>query len=190
MVSFNTGNTDNLDHSQWPAPGIYHVTLQDAVELEDSVKLTFSVLTGTVDGQAGKTMTHRFFLPDSGDEKKDANNVKRLLRAAVALGMISPEQVQKGVNVNLDFATALGASCVIKVNERTYEKDGEKKKATEIGDFGFGIYRVTDKEVAAVPKDPRWMGVVAGPAAGGGGGSPQPVAAGAGSSAANDFSDI
>lgn len=185
MISFNTGNTDNLEVSQWPAPGIYHVTLQDAVDLEGSVKLSFSVLTGTVDGQAGKTLTHRFFLPESGDDKKDANNVKRLLRAAVALGLITPDQVQKGANFNLDFSTSIGESCVIKVSERTYEKDGVTKKATEIGDFGLGIYRVTDKEVASVPKDPRWMNVAPGSHA-----APQPVAAGAGSSAANDFSDI
>lgn len=181
-----------------PVPGMYHAYIEEVFENEEGgfASLKFQVLAGTVGDEVGKTITERFYF-SGGDESKTATCIRRLARLAIALGLASRNQI--GGDLDVDFGLAEGRHCVIKVVERDYvNKDGEKKKTTNVDFFGF--WSTNDSDVQQVPKNAEFLSLPTGEALGvakepaGAGANSQPASNSngnaSGGKASDQFSDL
>lgn len=160
-----------------PEPGMYHTAVEWCNEKVDDgyVEVSFVVLAGKPDGQAGKSIRERFHLQGSDDAKTKTCH-KRLGRLALVLGLIT--EADLGKNVNLDFSACDGRQCVIKVVEREgKDREGNAKKYKNVDFMGF--WSLDDKDVANVPKDESMASTAINQPAG-------PI----GAAAADDYGDV
>lgn len=138
---------NELGGSRKPDNGKYHVQITHWDESQtngDKIIVGFSVLDGTIPGMRGREWREGFFFKDSKGE--DATD--RILRLCLVTGLIKPEQ-----ELDEDLTEkAVGKQLVVEVEHREYTKDGEKRKAFGISNYGYSTWAVTDPLVADVPK--------------------------------------
>jgi hypothetical protein len=150
-------------------PGTFHVVVNDVREGEsrkgkpiDGLTVTFEVLAGTVDGQAGTSHTETFFLPSLDDNDKNAAmKLRKLTAMAVATNIVQPDQL--GQEVDIPFTQMVGQQIVVKL-ERQMEKDGAGKYTieTEYVQVSYSdLYHVDDPAVKDVPKNADALGLIA-----------------------------
>lgn len=131
-MHFNT-HGKKLDElgSNRPAPGIYHVMVNDATEKSRPpekgggryVQVDMQVLNGTVPGQEGKTITQFFYL----DGKQAA--LDNLLKFLMCTGVIHENEAK-----DIDFQTDLPGSQLVVEAERD-EYQGKSRIKLSFGGF-------------------------------------------------------
>lgn len=157
-MAFDDFNDDDFKGggSGRPAPGKYHCVICDARET-DKVELSFEVLNGTTDGQVGKVYTEKFAVANPADPKADKALRRRLFGVAVALGLITEEEVKaSGGNVEINFFDAMNRQCVIVLKPEEYpskrpEDNGRIIKTSKL-EFN-GVLSLDAKEAKNVPRD-------------------------------------
>lgn len=195
MVTLNAENAKtetDIGGRRRPLPGRYHAIVKmadDSMEKSDKIVVEFDVLSGTMPGQEGTSLTEWF--PIAGaDEAKTKTCLARLSRLAMALGLLRP-----GEKADVDFGQARGRQCVIEVEENKYkDRDGNEKTGVRCSFCGF--WSLGHAEVADVPKDAKLAAMASAqsqaPAASNGASQGQPkqqkpAAAGGGKSAYDDL---
>lgn len=124
--------------------GNYHFVVleaDDSFSKSDAIVLDCEVLAGTVPGQEGKKLKAYFNNGKSSDKDGGKFLRKRQARLALVLGLISPADLGKRVNV--DFTQAAGRQFCAAVEQ------GEKYAEIR----GLDFWSVTAPEAAEIPKD-------------------------------------
>jgi hypothetical protein len=171
--SFDAPETTQGEGGGLSVPGTFHVVINDVVEGQtakgkpiDGLTVTFEVLAGTVDGQAGKTRSETLFVPSLQDIQREEQSGtpsmprKKLAALFIAANAMGPEQLGKPVNI--DVATMVAQQLVIKF-ERQKEKDGQGKYTIETDYIQISysdIFHVDDPAVAAVPKNSEALSLI------------------------------
>lgn len=171
--SFDAPETTQGEGGGLSVPGTFHAVINDVVEGQtakgkpiDGLTVTFEVLAGTVDGQAGKTRSETLFVPSLQDIQREEQSGtpsmprKKLAALFIAANAMSPEQLGKPVNI--DVATLVGQQLVIKF-EHQKEKDGQGKYTIETQYIQISysdIFHVDDPAVAAVPKNDESLSLI------------------------------
>ena len=144
----------------YPAPGMYHVSISNARELVDDnyVQLDFTVMAGApadpaAGDQRGKRISERYYITGTTEEATE-KLMKRLARVAVSVGLIDKSQI--GQDLDIDFTMAEGRDCVIRVKKEKYtvkkgENAGQERERASV-DF-LGIWSTDHEEVTQGPKD-------------------------------------
>lgn len=155
--------------------GQYHFMVTDVNEhptskngdLIDGIKLTVAVLAGTDPSQERRNHSETIFNPSP--TSKDGGNFARLKigRLIRALGLLDkrtgrPCEELRGQAVEIDWQSAKGKQFVATIEHQ--ERDPRYVQVA-----GAHFYKVTDSEVAAVPKNAKALQLV--------GGQSQPLAA-------------
>lgn len=143
-----------------PAAGVYHCQVVDCEEKDGLIDVKWEILSpGT---EVGKKFHSKLWLAsNTGDEEKEKNTQRNLLRVALATRMLSKEDFaaakQQGRPVTLDFAANfMGCQAIVELQEREYEeKDrtgqptGKKKKAVDAA--AWHIHDVAEEKFAHIP---------------------------------------
>lgn len=164
--SFTAPETTQGEGGGLTTPGTFHCVINDVVEGQtsqgkpiDGITVTFEVLAGTVDGQAGKTRTETLFAPSIKDEEREQKSGspsmarKKLAALFIASNVMDPTKLGQAVNV--DVAMMVGQQVVIAF-ERQMEKDGNGKYTVETQYIQISyadIFHVDDPDVKDVPKN-------------------------------------
>lgn len=155
------GSEEDLRGFDYPAAGTYHLAItgvDDAPVGVDAIKVTFEILAGTVDNQAGKSFTETFWMPSESSKDGGKFAKKRLARFGIASGVIDPAAL--GRRVQIDWQDACGRQIVAKLNNYARDgKDGKHYKGAEIN--GLDIWSVAAPEVDAIPKDTEALAMAA-----------------------------
>lgn len=140
-------DTSKFEGLDFPEPGSYHFILDHVIEENErgSFEAHLSILSGTPDGQEGKSHREYFNLKPKA--------IPRLIQFAVALGLTTAEEIEalkaQGDDVDIDWERAVreGRQCC---GELQYGKDadGEKRKYL---DLGFRIFACDDKRAKSIP---------------------------------------
>lgn len=140
-------NPNDLGGKRKPDNGKYHVAItawDETQDKHDAIVVSFTVLDGTVPGMKGREWVEFFNFKDS----KGESAVDRIVRLCLVAGLIKP-----GQEIDEDLTQkAIGKQLVVEVEHREYVKDGEKKKAFGITNFGYSTWAVGDPLVVDVPK--------------------------------------
>ena len=154
---------DDVQGNVKPAPGRYHVSIDDVMFLQwdeenrknheveeadgmaDKIRIKFSVLAGTVPGQEGREIEDNFFLTDKA--------IARLQRLALCVGLLQPGEAQREVH----FSQAAGRQLVIECEEHSYtpKNKSEPVKTVRIG--FMGMWSLGNNAVSDVPKNQQAM---------------------------------
>lgn len=160
--------------------GQYHFMVTDVNEhptskngdLIDGIKLTVAVLAGTDPSQERRNHSETIFNPSP--TSRDGGNFARLKigRLIRALGLLDkrtgrPCEELRGQAVEIDWQSAKGKQFVATIEHQ--ERDPRYVQVS-----GAHFYKVTDSEVAAVPKNAKALQLVGGA---GSAGQSQPLAA-------------
>lgn len=150
-------------------PGQYHVAVDRVEEnpvskggkLLDGIRIHFQVLAGTDSSQAKRQHNEVIFAPsmDSKDGGEFARKkIGRLIRALGLHDTQTGNLAEQCRSVKIDWEEARGKQMVVFI----VPQDGEEAKYVQVQ--GAHFYKVTDSEVAHVPKCERslkLMGAVA-----------------------------
>lgn len=133
-------------------PGWGHFYLEAVDEQADHVKLLFSCL-GHTESECVDSKISMWLYFVAGAGKNPAPLYEKIMHTAKVFGLLTAEQIDAGGALAVDFTPAIGRQCVLHIIEREYEKDGQKRKGTNVADKG--VYRVDDPVVAEkrVPLD-------------------------------------
>jgi hypothetical protein len=170
------GSDSNLDANTPLKEGTFHFAVDSVNPNHTSkkkgthgIELVLTVLAGTED-QKNKKLYERFYLPtpDQTEQGRDFM-LRRLAKIARTLDLIAEDDL-KGANVVVPWEKAAGRQFVATV---VHNIDDETKKVTGAQIDGLKMYKVTDDDVAEIPKDKASLQMITG--AGGGGETPKPA---------------
>ena len=159
MGARDVQSESDVQGSQRPLPGLYHVVVKDALaewkvdadnggktweECEEDnaerLNILFEVLAGTTPGQEGREIRERFYVSEKA--------MPRLTRLALATGLLLPGEGEKEVV----FAESVGRQCVVELVPNKYkDRDGNDKETVQVA--FLGIWSLVNPEVKDVPKD-------------------------------------
>lgn len=128
--------------------GRYHVEIvevDESLEKQEKILVTFEVLAGTIPDCSGKRHTEFFGLTE--------NAIDRLKRLAMVCGLIEP-----GEEKDVSFEDAIGQDLIVEFvpNEYVSEKTGKEVKTTQMGYGGF--WKTDNSEVKEVPRSKKSEG--------------------------------
>lgn len=152
MVKELSTETD-LDFSEPPPPGKYHVVCIDVIEEDDDMNmvLTFEVLAGTVKHMEGRTKKCIF--------RDSTKMIKWIHRLAIVGGLITQEKLDdlkaKGEFAAYDFTKLNGRHFMIEITADSYEKDGDTKHVERIQPWH--VWSVDDPKCANWPKNTKML---------------------------------
>lgn len=158
--------------------GSYHfnilgVTIERDEGKVPSVKLDCQVLAGDHSDQVNRMVYHRIRMAKgewkdgklSGLEKLDERGVKKVVRWAVALGLVNESEIGGKLRPNWKLAEGRQFIGKVAMNEFDERKDGEKtgnkRQSYEIA-WGDNVWPVNHEDVAEVPKDPEALALITG----------------------------
>jgi hypothetical protein len=158
---------DSLDSGTLLKEGTYHFVV-DAVDVEHAskkkgtrgVEFVCQVLAGT-ENQKGKKLYERFYYP-TPDQSEDGRlfMLKRIGKIARVLDLIAVTDLGKA-GVVIPWEKGAGRQFVATISHNHAEDDVKKEKPLGSQIEGLKIYRVTDQDVAEIPKDKEmlaWLG--------------------------------
>lgn len=153
------GSAEELNESGFERvePGQYHAVVAK-VEVEpdtktgylQGVRVTFQVLAGTVEKQAGRTFDDVWWWPrsDSKDGGKFAN--KRLVKLATATGVLPKNVIGKVKQVAApDWPQMEGRHVIVGVKHDVQDKYTHAR----VDSAGMAIWSLDDPAAAQVPRD-------------------------------------
>jgi hypothetical protein len=154
--NYQTGGDTTTGGSRLTEPGTYHQVVTEITDQPTkkdgslipnaAFAATLGVLDGTTPGQKDKSVNLIFFNGKVGEPKSEAFAKKKMDRFFMAVGMLTPQQVESEASVSLNLPDAIGRQLVAK-----YEKNKPEDKFV---DLSFAdIYHVDDAAVKEVPKD-------------------------------------
>ena len=152
MKASAKGYQSESDVKGKPAPvdGHYHVTISnvnDSRARKDGSPLNativeFEVITGSVPGQEGKTVSQWYNLNDQGVET--AEYCEKVSRLCMAAGILKP-----GEEKDVDAADLENCQVIIKVQNYAKKTGGT---GCGLADYGLGVWGINHPDVASVPK--------------------------------------
>ncbi len=146
------GDERSLEGNDFPDPGQFHLVI---TEVDDSrskgnfIKPVFTVLNGTVDGQANKRFDEAFWDPDPGHVDGGKFAKKKLARLAMATGLITPGSL--GSRVEIDWQDLKFRQLKAAVRPYTRDSKGKTYKGVEID--GLEIWGPHDPAAEHIPVD-------------------------------------
>jgi hypothetical protein len=153
-MDFDFENCDPENLNDRPMPGKYHVLLQSVDENDPKiVAVDYEILSGTVNGQEGRTGRERIFR-----HEKDSMSVsKRLVMFALASGLTSLDAMvqakQGGKKMAIDLQQAEGRQICVELM---------KDKTGQFTNWSYrGIWACDAPESADIPKNEGMLGQTA-----------------------------
>lgn len=102
---------------------------------------------------AGVAQIHKEFIFVDDGKRDEDQCAARLMRAAIACGMLTPAQAEaakKGQGeIDLDLTAAIGRPLFVEIVKRKDKKDVER---TGVAEFGYAYFHVKDPRCADWPK--------------------------------------
>jgi hypothetical protein len=145
-------NDEALDSSAPLKEGSYHFVVEaddpDHVSRQKNtpgVEMTLQVLAGT-ESQEGKKLFERFYYPSEAQSDGGGFATKRIAKLARVLDLIPADSLGQQ-NVKIDWPSAQGRQFIAKV---AHNEGDNKRVSAQIE--GLKMWRVTDAEVAEIPK--------------------------------------
>lgn len=138
--------------------GTYHCVVTEVFEGEskkgnpiEGVTVTFEVMAGTVEGQAGKSHTESLFLPTMSDKKPEMK-LRKLTALAIAGNVLQPADL--GREVDIPFRDMVGSQMVVKFDHQMeMDGNGEYTVKSQYLQVAYSdMFHVDDPAVKAVPK--------------------------------------
>lgn len=148
------GDEQSLAGHDYPEPGQYHFVI---TEVDDSrtqmnaIKVTFTALSGTVEGQANKRFDENFWDPDPGSKDGGKFAKKKLARLAMAGGLILPNALGKRVEIDWQDLKFRQVKAAIVPYERKGKNNDRVYKGVELD--GLGIWGPHDPAAEHIPVD-------------------------------------
>jgi len=129
---------EEVTSPEYPPEGLYHVTVQSVdssgEKFPGAVFMVFEILSGNVEGQAGKSLRWVVWAPKA-DAKNPAASKKRwqkdVLQLMLALGLREPGEFPKVVFNTAWWASLEGRQCIVRVVhvEKTTTSESGRKSA-------------------------------------------------------------
>lgn len=148
------GDEDLAGSPRGPADGVYHLYADDVDESRakvDAIKIKFVVLKGTVPGQEGKSFVEDFFDPKASQKDGGKFCLRKRIRLAKALGLITPANFGQKVAINWQDAKYRQVVAAVETYER--EANGKKYSGSQVANGGMDLWGPRDDEAAGCPLD-------------------------------------
>ncbi len=159
---------DSLDAGMMVKEGTYHFVVETADPNHVAKKkgtlgaeCVTQVLNGTESSEKGKKLFEKFWYPTPDQSDEGTFCTQRIIKFARVLDLI-PESALGKSGVKIPWEKAVGRQFVGTVIYNYDKDDTEKKRPRGSQIDGMKMWRVTDPEVAEVPKDKDTMALIVG----------------------------